>query len=298
MAIYVHFIGKSGAPGIFPDTVTDHGADIVTPPNAEHGTVPCFADKIPPAQHSYKWYMKSKRNLRSMYMIPTESDEISKIIKSLKTKKSTGHDNISITMLKSLHSELSKPLASIINMSLVKGIIPNTMKLAKVIPIYKAKNKELFTNYRPISLLPVISKIPENIVHNRLYSFLTKCDILYAGQYGFRPKHSTINAITQFSHNILSSIDARQQSIAVYLDLSKAFDTIDHSILLKKLEHYGIRGIALEWFKSYLTEREQFVRYKCVDSKVLTISCGVPQGSVLGPLLFILYSNDIPHSVT
>ena len=232
MAIYVHFIGKSGAPGIFPDTVTDHGADIVTPPNVEHGTVPCFADKIPPAQHSYKWYMKSKRNLRSMYMIPTESDEISKIINSLKTKKSTGHDNISITMLKSLHSE---PLASIINMSLVKGIIPNTMKLAKVIPICKAKNKELFTNYRPISLLPVISKILENIVHNRLYSFLTKCDILYAGQYGFRPKHSTINAITKFSHNILSSIDARQQSIAVYLDLSKAFDTIDHSILLKNL---------------------------------------------------------------
>ena len=257
-----------------------------------------FADKIPPAQHSYKWYMKSKRNLRSMYMIPTESDEISKIIKSLKTKKSTGHDNISITMLKSLHSELSKPLASIINMSLVKGIIPNTMKLAKVIPIYKAKNKELFTNYRPISLLPVISKILEKIVHNRLYSFLTKCDILYAGQYGFRPKHSTINAITEFSYNILSSIDARQQSIAVYLDLSKAFDTIDHSILLKKLEHYGIRGIALEWFKSYLTEREQFVRYKCVNSKVLTIPCGVPQGSVLGPLLFILYSNDIPHSLT
>ena len=178
--------------------------------------------------------MKSKRNLRSMYMIPTESDEISKIIKSLKTKKSTGHDNISITMLKSLLSELSKPLASIINMSLVKGIIPNTMKLAKVIPIYKTKNKELFTNYRPISLLPVISKILEKIVHNRLYSFLTKCGILYAGQYGFRPKHSTINAITELSHNILSSIDARQQYIAVYLDLSKAFDTIDHSILLKK----------------------------------------------------------------
>ena len=84
----------------------------------------------------------------------------------------------------------------------------------------------------------------------------------------------------------------------MYLDLSKAFDTIDHSILLKKLEHYGIRGIALEWFKSYLTEREQFVRYKCVDSKVLTIPCGVPQGSVLEPLLFILYSNDIPHSLT
>ena len=102
-----------------------------------------FADKIPPAQHSYKWYMKSKRNLRSMYMIPTESDEISKIIKSLKTKKSTGHDNISITMFKSLHSELSKPLASIINMSLVNGIIPNTMKLAKVIPIYKAKKQRV-----------------------------------------------------------------------------------------------------------------------------------------------------------
>ena len=182
-------------------------------------------------------------------------------------------------------------------MSLIQGIVPDAMKIAKVIPIYKAKNKELFTNYRPISLLPVISKILERVVHCRLYSFLTRYNILYDSQYGFRNKHSTINAITEFTNDIMSSFDMKHTSLAVYLDLSKAFDTIDHSILLKKMAHYGIRGKTLEWFKSYLNQRVQYVTYKSTNSKSLNIPCGVPQGSVLGPLLFILYSNDIPNSL-
>ena len=169
------------------------------------------------------------------------------------------------------------------------------MKIAKVIPIFKAKNKELFTNYRPISLLPVISKILEKVVHCRLYSFLTRYNILNDSQYGFRHKHSTINAITEFTNDIMSSFDMKHTSLAVYLDLSKAFDTMYHSILLKKMEHYGIWGISLEWFKSYLNQRVQYVTYR--STKSLKIPCGVPQGFVLGPLLFILYSNDIPNSL-
>ena len=256
-----------------------------------------FADAITPSKHSFESYLKLERNSHSMFLNPTDPSEIFKIIKSFKMKKSTGHDGISIVLLKSLGESVCKPLSELINMSLIQGIVPDAMKIAKVIPIYKAKNKELFTNYRPISLLPVISKILERVVHCRLYSFLTRYNILYDSQYGFRNKHSTINAITEFTNDIMSSFDMKHTSLAVYLDLSKAFDTIDHSILLKKMEHYGIRGITLEWFKSYLNQRVQYVTYKSTNSKSLNIPCGVPQGSVLGPLLFILYSNDIPNSL-
>jgi len=127
---------------------------------------------------------------------------------------------------------------------------------------------------------------------------MTKHRILYDGQYGFRPKRSTIDAITDFVSDVLPSLDKRNTSLAVYLDLSKAFDTINHGILLRKLEYYGIRGRALEWFKSYLDQRRQYVNFGGVCSKLQSVEYGVPQGSVLGPLLFIIYSNDIPHSIT
>jgi retron-type reverse transcriptase len=174
------------------------------------------------------------------------------------------------------------------------GVFPSKLKIAKVIPIYKSKDKQSFTNYRPISLLPSISKIYEKIVHNRLYSYMTMNSLMNKNQYGFRKGHSTINAVSKFTYDTLHALDSGNYNLSVFLDLSKAFDTINHSLLCKKLSHYGIRGVALGWFRSYLTERKQYVSYKGTDSKLYPIICGVPQGSVLGPLLFIIYSNDLP----
>ena len=179
-------------------------------------------------------------------------------------------------------------------MSLGQGVVPDAMKLAKVIPIYKAKSKESLNNYRPISLLSNISKILEMVMHKRLCSFMNKHHLLCESQYGFRSNHSTVDAITEFVTKILPSLDKREICLSAYIDLSKAFDTINHDVMLQKLHYYGIRGNALAWFNSYLSHRRQYVCYKGVSSEVQEVDYGVPQGSVLGPLLFIIYASDIP----
>ena len=217
-------------------------------------------------------------------MYPTDSYEVSKILKAMQAKKSTGHDGISTKILKSILEGITEPIAKIINSSLSEGIVPDQMKVAKVVPIFKSKDKQLLNNYRPISLLPSISKILEKVVHKRLYSYFTLHDLFYDSQYGFRPKHSTINAVTEFTHDTLVSFEQQESTLAVYLDLSKAFDTINHDILIQKLQFYGVRGTSLDWFKSYLSDRSQFVKFNNCESITLDVKCGVPQGSVLGPL--------------
>ena len=150
-------------------------------------------------------------------------------------------------------------------------------------------------NYRPISLPPVISKILERVVHQNLFSFLNTNKILFPHQYGFRKNHSTTYAVMELVTNILKAKDKQKSTLSVFLDLSKAFDTVGHAILLRKLEFYGIRGIALKWFCNYLTNRKQFVIYNNENSNTQVISCGVPRGSVLGPLLFLVYINDMSN---
>ena len=212
------------------------------------------------------------------------------------SRKSAGHDNIRADLIKCVASEIAKPLSIIFNASLSSGIFPDELKVAKVVPIYKKDNPQEFGNYRPVSVLPCISKILERIVYNRSYEFLSKNHLLYKKQYGFRTDHSTYMAVIDFINAVTKAIDQNMNTVGIFMDLSKAFDTIDHDILLSKLYHYGFRGISQEWFSSYLSNRKQFVSYNTGMSQCVNIRCGVPQGSILGPLLFILYMNDICHT--
>ena len=160
------------------------------------------------------------------------------------------------------------------------------LKIAKVVPIYKKDDAEQFSNYLPISLLLCFSKILERLVFNRCVEYIDIHDILHDKQFGFRPSHSTYMAIIQLVDKITNAVEENKTTIGIFLDLSKAFDTIDHYILLYKLEHYGFCVIVLELFKNYLSNRKQYVSYNSCDSELKFILCGVPQGSILGPLLF------------
>ena len=249
------------------------------------------AIEVPPNK-SYKDFLKDK--IYATFHFETVTiDEVKKIISKLKPKGSSGQDGISSALLKEINLTTANIITLIINQSISTGIFPDKLKVAKIVPIFKKDNPHLTGNYRPISLLPVISKVFEKVVFSQLYSYFDQNGLLYKSQYGFRKGHSCEFAAMEVTDKIFQSLDKKKLPIALFLDFSKAFDTINHSILLNKLKHYGINGTALKWFSSYLTNRKQFVLYKGKMSKETTITTGVPQGSILGPLLFIIYINDI-----
>lgn len=219
--------------------------------------------------------------------------EVRKALLKLDIKKSKGEDEIAPFFLRLSAHLIAAPIAHIFNLTFISGEIPAIWKTAQVLPLFKSGDHTDLNNYRPISKLCCLAKVLETLANHQLRAFLDSHNILQSNQSGFRPGHSTVTATSLVVNDILNDLDTRQHCAALFIDLSKAFDTVDHDILLTKLSHIGLDGPSIRWFTSYLTGRKQAVVASNVKSSSLFINKGVPQGSVLGPVLFTLYINNI-----
>ena len=229
----------------------------------------------------------------SLVWRPTSPLEVEELCRSLKPNKAAGWDEVSPRVIRGVAREISRPLSAFYNYCIREGHYPGCFKVARVVPVYKGEDPTLFSNYRPVSVLPVLSQIFERVLRSRLEGFLESAGVLFPGQYGFRGGHSTTMAVLEMVERVRGAWAKGNAALGVFIDLKKAFDTVDHGLLLAKLEHYGVRGAALSLLQSYLEGRSQYVVYGGVESGRGQVACGVPQGSVLGPLFFVVYVNDM-----
>ena len=249
--------------------------------------------KLSPRSNYMDYLAKSKSPDSSFLFQPVSPNDVKFQILSLSNNKSHGLYSCPAQLLKCASNIFSPILAEIFNTSISLGAYPSKLKLSKITAIFKSDDETDALNYRPISLLSNFNKIFEKIMYNRMVRFIEEHSILYPSQYGFRKGHSTHHAIIDILEAIQSNMDRRLITCGIFIDLKKAFDTVNHKILLDKLNHYGFRGIINDWFRSYLTDRTQTTLTGSHISEKCVCTCGVPQGSVLGPLLFLLYVNDI-----
>ena len=255
-----------------------------------------ISKKIPPTDRPPDLNAKVANSTFKLKNKPFTNKELLSQLKKLKSKSSLDNFGLSTAFLKEIMPTIVLPILHVFNNSIIEGVVPTQFKKAKVIPIFKGGDPTTVDNFRPISLLSSLSKVLEKLVSGRLTEYLETNNLLTPSQFGFRPGLNTTQPMLHFLNKLTMASNKNEFSIAVFCDLQKAFDCCDHTILLKKLSNLGVGDAELRWFASYLTDRSQYVEINGISSDPLFILCGVPQGSILGPILFLIYINDLPES--
>ena len=281
-----------------PINLVDTTTKLPVPENDTAAFINNFFVDIGPRlaeQHVEPWVYKGKISETSLDEVTVTLMEVDKACKSIDISKSSAIDGLSSKIIKDAFIALCDKLTKLFNLSLNSGKFPDAWKLATVIPLQKEGDKSDVTNLRPVSLLPLPGKLLEKIIHQRMLQFLESNNLLDCNQGGFRPNRSTIDTVGRISDLIFKAMNNNEITLVAFVDLKKAFDTVDHNLLVKKLDCIGIRTKLLKWSENYLTHRKQATLVNGKRSTNRDIRCGVPQGSILGPLFFLIYVNDIRH---